>query len=190
MGIGSVTKCFTCVAIMQLQEAGKLSVHDPISKYLPEFKTPNEEYTKKMTIHHFMTHTAGFPPLPTLHAALHRSILNDPKIEGVEGELDSAKETALAEVDSAEKNAETKAPEPQPLDTHEEMIDYLSNFDYELIGEPGTEFSYSNDGYSLLGTIIERVTGQTYEDYTKENILVPAGMTEQCLPFRRVSGSR
>src|SRR5699024_7786708 len=50
-GIGSITKAFTAVAILQLQEKGKLSVHDPVTNYLPEFKTPDEEQTKQMTIH-------------------------------------------------------------------------------------------------------------------------------------------
>ncbi|WP_374561640.1 serine hydrolase domain-containing protein [Sinobaca sp. H24] len=36
-GIGSITKSMTCVAILQLQEAGKLSVHDPVLTYLPGF---------------------------------------------------------------------------------------------------------------------------------------------------------
>ena len=62
-GIASITKSFTCVAIMQLQEAGKLSVHDPVLKYLPEFRTPDTKKTEQMTIHHFMTHTSSLAPL-------------------------------------------------------------------------------------------------------------------------------
>ncbi len=64
-GIASMTKSFTCVAIMQLQEEGKLHVHDPVITYLPSFKTPHAENTKEITIHHLMTHTAGLPPLPS-----------------------------------------------------------------------------------------------------------------------------
>lgn len=40
----------------------------------------------------------------------------------------------------------------------------------------GTEFSYSNIGYSLLALIIEKVSGQTYESYLYENLFRPAGM--------------
>lgn len=159
-GIGSVTKSFTCVAIMQLQEAGKLSVHDPVIKYVPEFTTPNEEWTKQMTIHHFMTHTAGLPPLPTLFAALKKSMKNDPKPEGAE---EQAKETE-------------EVKEPVSVDTYEELLAYMAELDYDLLGAPGEEFSYSNDCYALLGTIIERVSGQSYEEYMKEHILSPAGM--------------
>jgi CubicO group peptidase (beta-lactamase class C family) len=42
--------------------------------------------------------------------------------------------------------------------------------------EPGTKFSYNNSGYFLLGAIIEKVSGKTYEQALKENILDPAGM--------------
>lgn len=164
-GIGSVTKSFTCVAILQLQEAGKLNVHDPVLKYLPEFKTPNDEYTKQMTIHHFMTHTAGVPPLPTLFKALKKSIDNDPKFE------DEKQESATEDTTVSLEN-----PPAESVDTYEELLADLAKQEYTLLGAPGTEFSYSNDCYSLLGTIIERVSGISYEQYTKEYILDPAGM--------------
>ena len=42
--------------------------------------------------------------------------------------------------------------------------------------EPGSKFSYNNSGYFLLGAIIEKVTGKSYEQVLKENILDPLGM--------------
>jgi CubicO group peptidase (beta-lactamase class C family) len=42
--------------------------------------------------------------------------------------------------------------------------------------EPGKRFSYSNTGLFLLGVVIEKVTGQSYFDYIRENIYQPAGM--------------
>lgn len=157
-GIGSVTKSFTCVAIMQLQEDGKLNVQDPVKKYLPEFKTPNDEYTNRMTIHHFMTHTAGLPPLPTLFKALSKSVANDPIFDdNTSGE--EAQKIELASVD-----------------TYDELIADIAAQNFELLDEPGKEFSYSNDCYALLGAIIERVSSISYEEYIKENILIPAGM--------------
>ncbi|MBP2241802.1 CubicO group peptidase (beta-lactamase class C family) [Cytobacillus eiseniae] len=165
-GIGSVTKSFTCVAVMQLQEAGKLDVNDPVVKYLPEFKTPNEEYTKQMTIHHLMTHSAGLPPLPTLFKALSKSVANDPKFED-EGQSDG-------DIGKVEKAASEE--QNTSVDTYEELIADIASQDFTLLGEPGTEFSYSNDGYSLLGAIIERVSGISYEKYMKDYILDPAGM--------------
>jgi CubicO group peptidase (beta-lactamase class C family) len=46
----------------------------------------------------------------------------------------------------------------------------------DLEFEPGAKFNYSNSGYFLLGDIIEKVTGKTYEQVLKENILDPVGM--------------
>ena len=46
----------------------------------------------------------------------------------------------------------------------------------DLEFEPGSKFSYNNSGYFLLGAIIERVTGKTYEQALRDNILDPAGM--------------
>jgi CubicO group peptidase (beta-lactamase class C family) len=46
----------------------------------------------------------------------------------------------------------------------------------DLEFEPGAKFSYNNSGYFLLGAIIEKVTGKSYEQALKENILDPAGM--------------
>lgn len=57
--IGSIDKVFTGVAITQLAQRGKLSFQDKISKYLPNFP---KDITEKMTIHHVLTHTEGFPP--------------------------------------------------------------------------------------------------------------------------------
>ena len=42
---------------------------------------------------------------------------------------------------------------------------------------PGTKYAYSNFGYCILGRIIEKTTGQTYENYVRNNTLAPAGIT-------------
>jgi CubicO group peptidase (beta-lactamase class C family) len=44
--------------------------------------------------------------------------------------------------------------------------------------QPGSQHSYSNDGFIVLGAIIERVTGQSYADYVSEHVFKPAGMTD------------
>jgi CubicO group peptidase (beta-lactamase class C family) len=43
--------------------------------------------------------------------------------------------------------------------------------------EPGSRFGYSNDGFIVLGAIVERVSGQRYADYVRENVFKHAGMT-------------
>ena len=54
--LGSITKQFTSMSIMQLQEKGLLNVNDPIKKYITDY--PDGE---KITIHHLLTHTSGIP---------------------------------------------------------------------------------------------------------------------------------
>lgn len=156
-GIGSITKSMTCTAILQLQEAGKLSVHDPVLTYLPEFQTPDPTKTKQMTIHHFMTHSSGIPPLPTLFYANKNSI-----------EAEGSKEQYEA--------MGIKWDENKSIETNEDLLAFLAAQDYDLLGEPGQYMSYSNDAYSLLGIIIERVSGQTYADYLIEHLFKPLGM--------------
>ena len=46
----------------------------------------------------------------------------------------------------------------------------------DLVFEPGTEFRYSNSGYFILGAVIEKVTGQKYQDVLQKNILAPLDM--------------
>jgi len=55
--IGSMNKMFTAVAILQLIEAGKLALDDPIGKHLPDY--PNKDVASKVTVRHLLTHTGG-----------------------------------------------------------------------------------------------------------------------------------
>jgi CubicO group peptidase (beta-lactamase class C family) len=55
--IGSMNKMFTAVATLQLVEAGKLALDDPIGKYLPDY--PNKDVASGVTVRHLLTHTGG-----------------------------------------------------------------------------------------------------------------------------------
>ncbi len=61
--IASMTKSFTALAIMQLRDAGKLSLHDPVEKFLPEFRAVAKLTTDSpaITVRHLLTMTPGFP---------------------------------------------------------------------------------------------------------------------------------
>ena len=156
-GIASVTKSFTCAAIMKLQETGKLSVHDPVSRHLPEFRYFQEEWSNGITLHHLMTNTSGMPPLPFLSGAMKRSMEQDPIVAG------SEEEEELRNVPY--------------LDTYEELLEAIAAYEGPPLASPGGAFSYCNDGFGLLGAIIERVSGQPYEQYLTDHILKPLGMT-------------
>ncbi|MFV2044620.1 MAG: serine hydrolase domain-containing protein [Anaerolineales bacterium] len=55
--IGSITKSFTCIVLLQLQEEGLLDLHQPVAHYLPWFNVKSDY--GPITLHHLMSHTAG-----------------------------------------------------------------------------------------------------------------------------------
>ena len=70
-GIGSVTKSFTCLALMQLQERGLLSIDDEVSKYLDFRHRPGGEPVR---LRHFMSHTSGIPALGFAEQVLRQEV--------------------------------------------------------------------------------------------------------------------
>jgi CubicO group peptidase (beta-lactamase class C family) len=61
--IASMTKSFTAMAILQLRDAGKLSLDDPAEKYVPELRSLRYSTTDspRLTLRHLLTHSGGFP---------------------------------------------------------------------------------------------------------------------------------
>ena len=58
--VASITKIFTAIALLQLRERGKLSLDDPVKKFLPWFKAKSKAgSTDRITIRQFLTHSAG-----------------------------------------------------------------------------------------------------------------------------------
>ncbi|QEF98358.1 N-acyl-D-glutamate deacylase [Stieleria maiorica] len=54
--------------------------------------------------------------------------------------------------------------------------------------DPGQRYAYSNFGYCLLGRVIETLTDQSYEDYVKEHVLAPIGVTDMRIGSTRLEG--
>ncbi|MCS7364171.1 MAG: serine hydrolase [archaeon GB-1867-035] len=75
-GIGSCTKSFTALAIMQLVQDGKISLDDPASKYIP-LKIGLKD--KPITIHHLLTHSTGIPSLGTAELLIPKMLGRDEK---------------------------------------------------------------------------------------------------------------
>jgi CubicO group peptidase (beta-lactamase class C family) len=64
-------------------------------------------------------------------------------------------------------------------DPPDRLSDYEGFFQTQKLEfEPGTKRAYSNGGFILLGMVIEKVSGQTYEEYMRRHIFDPAGMTD------------
>ncbi len=128
--IGSITKTFTSLLIMQLVAEQKLSLQDSIGKYLPQF------VHKHITIQQLLTHTSGIP-----------SYTND-----------------------TEKMVNVMS-EEQSLD---KIISSLCSDSLEF--ESGSQFRYSNSGYTVLAGIIERITEKDYGQVLQKKIFVPLSM--------------
>jgi len=165
-GVASVTKGITALAIMQLAEAGRLSVDDPVVRYLPAYRTPDAAGARATTLHHFLTHTAGLPPLASRFFALARATADDPF-------------AALRPAWIADH---------PPLDNADDLLAYIAELDFVPLGAPGDYFSYCNEGFALLGAIIERVSGRSYTDYVQANILDLLGMTRSTFDRRPLTG--
>lgn len=133
MGIGSISKQFTAMALLLLQQEGKLNVKDDIRKYLPQYNT----WGRTITIDQILSHTSGIPSyteLPGFDTLADKKISNSRLISFFE-----------------------KSP---------------------LIFEPGSNWSYSNSGFVLAGVIVEKITGQPFNDFVSERILKKLNMTE------------
>jgi len=152
-GVASVTKSFTAASVMRLADAGALRVGDPIVQYLPEFRIPGGN-TTQVKIHHLLTHTAGLPGLASRWYAFARSATRDP--EGAKPPV---------RIDAR-----------PPIETYADLFTYLLEDDWTPLGPPGAQCSYSNEGYVMLGAIIERVSGRPFTRYVTEEIFEPAGL--------------
>src|SRR2546429_3641049 len=59
--------------------------------------------------------------------------------------------------------------------------------DQKLVLAPGEKFAYSNTGYEILGDVIAKVSGESFEDYVQHNILTPLGMKDSTLLVREAN---
>lgn len=58
--LGSTSKSFTALAVMQLAEAGKIELEAPVQRYLPYFRTADEAASSQITVRHLLNQTSGF----------------------------------------------------------------------------------------------------------------------------------
>ena len=163
-GLGSVTKSFPALAILQLEEAGALSVADPVARWLPEFRLPHPEdaqHASAITIHHFLTHSSGLPPEPALLHARAGSIAADPDLD----RMSPRPMGVPADIRTWQR-----------VQTYEELMALMARQSFRLLAPPGQVINYSNEGYVLLAAIVERASGQSFSAYLQEHVLDPLAM--------------
>ena len=130
--IGSITKQFTAVALLQLRDEGKLSLDDDITKWLPDFDTRGN----KLTLRRLLDHTSG--------------------IKGL---------TEMPEFGNLASNGR------YPRDSAYALI---KRYPFEF--KTGEAQIYNNSAFWLLGMVVEKASGMTYEDYVEKKLFAPLGM--------------
>jgi CubicO group peptidase (beta-lactamase class C family) len=132
---GSVAKQFTAAAIALLAQDGRLSIDDPVRKYIPELP----DFGPPILIRHLLNHTSGLRsqwPMLTLAGR----------------------------------------PPGSAVHTVAEILELVSHYE-ELNFKPGEEFLYNNTAFTLLGVIVQRVAGKSLNEFSRERIFGPLGMT-------------
>ncbi|MGW2039416.1 serine hydrolase domain-containing protein [Streptomyces virginiae] len=147
--VGSVTKTFTAVAVLQQNAKGRVDLDRPVGDYVPDL-LPGER-GRKVTVRMLLNHTSGI-------------------------------EDYIADAFPSLRQGSTTS-----LDDHR----FRTIRPTELIGygvarpqrfEPGTDWSYSNTNYILLGEILRKVTGQDPERLIAKDVIRRAGLRDTYFP--------
>lgn len=166
----SNTKSFTSTAIMLLYQKGKLSFNAKVTDtipgtnkpYLPDDANYNIPFKNSITILQLMQHRAG--------------------VFDVSNEM--IPDTIQANVPYKGENYNDYIIKTDP--NHTFTFDELTSVN-SITGlyyfPPGGGYHYSNSGYVLLGKIIERVSGKSYSDFVKDEIMGPMGLLSSSMPY-------
>ena len=127
--IASITKTYLATALIDLDARGKLSLDDPVRRYLPWFELADEQATQTITIRDLLSHKAGLNYGPIV------------LLDAYTGEI-----------------------------TAERYRHWLKNV------TPNPAIQYSNVNYTLLGYVVEAVTGNDWRDHLDNALFTPAGM--------------
>lgn len=160
--IASLSKPITAVAILQLIEQERLKLDDSVFKLLdqsqPAIEAAGDKYDTRLN------------KITIRNLLEHRGGWDrDASFDAMFQSVRFAKQLGVPA--PANSDQVIKAMLSQPLD-----------FD------PGEKYAYSNFGYCLLGRVIEKLTGQTYEEYVKEHVLAPLGIHSMRIGHTHLSG--
>jgi len=144
--LGSVSKTVTAAAILQLWEQGRFGLDDDINDYLP-FRVVNPH----------------FPDVPITFRMLltHSSSIQDNSWMCLGSHMYSDGDSPISLRDFVEGRL-------VPGGAY-----YASSY---MVAPPGTVFDYSNVGFTLLGYLVESISGIPFDAYTRQNIFDPLGM--------------
>ena len=161
----SMTKPITAMAAMILIEEGKMRLDQPVSDFIPAFKTMRVQIspdsletrpaTKPITIRNLLTHTAGLG---------YTIITKGPLLKAYE-------DAGITPFTSdAKTEAQLRLKRPATLEAFANKVATLP-----LIAEPGTKWSYSI-GLDVMGRVIEVASGQSFDGFLQQRIFTPLKM--------------
>lgn len=152
--IGSNTKLYVAVAVLQLVQDGRVSLDQPISHYLPGIVSPagtkNPVDGSKITVRNLLQHTAGL--VDYLDLIISQGGMSADQV------LTTLRKTY----------------------TNQELLQVALK-QGELF-TPGAQFHYSNTDYLLLGMLVEKVTGQSLTAVISDRIIRPLHLTDTYVP--------
>jgi CubicO group peptidase (beta-lactamase class C family) len=166
--IASMSKPVTGVAILMLVEEGKVRLHDPVSRFIPEFKSLQVGIdgaapvpaSREITVRDLLTHTSGL----------------------VSG-------TANAEIVKTHPGMSLLVDTTRPTETLERYLPRIAAF--PLSFQPGERYSYSPlAAFDALGRIVEVASGQTFDRFLKTRLFDPLGMTNTSFAIWREQPQR
>ncbi|MGI6731616.1 MAG: serine hydrolase domain-containing protein [Anaerovoracaceae bacterium] len=135
--LASVSKAFTGMGILLLEEQGLLSMTDAVQEYLPWLTLKYQGKPvdmQSLTLNNFLYHTSG--------------LTNGRHFQNI--------------------------PQGNTADMLQKTVEAL--VDAELAFSPGEQYEYGTVNYDVLGLVIEVVSGQSYEDFMREQVFQPSGL--------------
>jgi len=136
--VGSISKTFVALALLKLQEDGRINLYSRLQDVAPEIPMKNRwGGTNPVRVVNLLEHSAGFDDMQPSEIYNRRDRADYPVLDVFK-----------------------RFQEPQ-----------------DVRWPPGTRFSYSNPGYGIAGYLIEKVTGQPFDAYIRQNLLAPLEIT-------------
>lgn len=158
--IQGITEIFTASALVHLQEHASFDLNAPIADYLP-YCNHDKAGHESITTAHLLSHTAGFNEtyrlVPMLDAELYAFIKHMPEYQ--------AMFEYMPDIDRLRNELMTRA----------EVAQYLLTL--KRSSSPGEAFHHFNDGYLIAADVLEKVSGQSWEEYVTTHMIEPLGLS-------------
>ncbi|MCK0190642.1 serine hydrolase domain-containing protein [Arenibacter sp. F20364] len=178
--IASISKTFVGAAVAKAIEQGHFTLETDINDLLPISVTNPKQPEGVIKIKHLVTHTSGLLDRPEVYLAYNYHILPGENINTAGAGI------LMNEIGIEQREANSLEDFLAAYFLEDGDLYSLDNF---ADTAPGSTWAYSNLATGLTGYIIETVTGQSFDEYVKENILMPLQMNASTYSIEEVNTS-